>query len=125
MNKEKQRIKIAEACGWTILEPEIHPTITYMWGYPFGIICGPRSIVPDYLNDLNAMHEAEKACLTTIPLVTCYGIRLVNTLHREHKKNPRIQDTSWRIPVVGNCGWFATAAQRAEAFLKTLNLWEE
>lgn len=27
--------------------------------------------------------------------------------------------------VVGNCGWFATAAQRAEAFLRTLDLWED
>lgn len=85
---------------------------------------GPTEVA-DYLNDLNAMHEAEKACLTTIPLVTDYGIRLVNALHREHKKNPRIQDTSWRIPVVGNCGWFATAAQRAEAFLRTLSLWRD
>lgn len=118
MTPEQQRIKIAESCGWlkiTKLDSDLHG-----WQEQ-----GPLEPLPDYLNDLNAMHEAEKACLTTIPLVTDYGIRLVNALHREHKKNPRIQDTSWRIPVVGNCGWFATAAQRAEAFLRTLNLWEE
>lgn len=122
MNKEKQRIKIAEACGWRLFS-----SFKNLWAPPRHVVeydCDAYPL-PDYLNDLNAMHEAEKACLTTIPLVTDYGIRLVNALHREHKKNPRIQDTSWRIPVVGNCGWFATAAQRAEAFLKTSNLWEE
>ena len=117
MNTPKQQqIAIAEACGW--VHHNMRPSETERhqkkWRY--------LSDLPDYLNDLNAMHEAEKACLTTIPLVTDYGIRLVNALHREHKKNPRIQDTSWRIPVVGNCGWFATAAQRAEAFIRTLNL---
>lgn len=125
MTPKQQQIKIAEACGWTHVEKEEGGAI---YGCPktkpMFDSCRLFAI-PNYLNDLNAMHEAEKACLTTIPLVTDYGIRLVNALHREHKKNPRIQDTSWRIPVVGNCGWFATAAQRAEAFLKTLNLWEE
>lgn len=115
MKPEQQRIAIAKACGWTDTE------IINKGGK---IMYGPTEVA-DYLNDLNAMHEAEKACLTTIPLVTDYGIRLVNALHREHKKNPRIQDTSWRIPVVGNCGWFATAAQRAEAFLRTLSLWRD
>lgn len=134
MNKEKQRIKIAETCGWKEIRAEVdwlpkELTGIFTWSHPTDAekikYFINRKPIPDYLNDLNAMHEAEKACLTTIPLVTDYGIRLVNALHREHKKNPRIQDTSWRIPVVGNCGWFATAAQRADAFCETLNLWEK
>jgi hypothetical protein len=57
----------------------------------------------DYLHDLNAMHEAE----TFIP----NGKEQVyfETLH----------------DVSGNLTFYrSTAAQRAEAFLKTLNLWK-
>ena len=58
--------------------------------------------VPDYCKDLNAMHKAEK--------------RLNNKdLWEKYKSTLLIWITE---PVC------ATAAQRAEAFLKTLNLWE-
>lgn len=69
---------------------------------------------PDYLNDLNAMHEAEKNL----------------------KSKQKVDYWNWLDKFVGNpptdniyLVWgdatFATAAQRAEAFLRTLNLWEE
>jgi len=54
--------------------------------------------VPDYLNDLNAMHEAEKF------VKNVWG-KYVKTLN------------SFTDPAC------ATAAQRAEAFLRTLNLY--
>ena len=56
----------------------------------------PYLNMPDYLNDLNAMHEAEKV----------------------------LNDHQWDdyICQLGHA-MGATAAQRAEAFLKTLNLW--
>lgn len=54
---------------------------------------------PDYLNDLNAMHEAEKT-MTGLQR-DAYFDRLV-----------------WFGPPL-----FATAAQRAEAFGRTLGLW--
>lgn len=51
MNPDEQRIAIAEACGWkpkiiwcSAQIPESHPPI--------------YSDLPDYLNDLNAAHEA-------------------------------------------------------------------
>jgi hypothetical protein len=106
MNKEQQQIKIAEACGWTILEPEIHPTITYMWGYPSGVICGPQSIVPEYTDDLNAMHQAEK--IFKLGMRNRYDAELGLIAERDY------------------CFiWETSAAQRAEAFLRTLDLWEE
>lgn len=43
MTPEAQRIAIAEACGWQLLGG--------MWHHPIG------GFIPDYLNDLNAMHE--------------------------------------------------------------------
>ena len=115
MSDKEINIAIAKARGWTDTDI-VNQGGKLMYG---------QTEVPDFCNDLNAMHEVEKTCLTTIPLVTDYGIRLVNILHGEHKKNPRIEDTSWRIPVVGNCGWFATARQRAEAFLRTVGKWKE
>jgi hypothetical protein len=62
---------------------------------------------PDYLNDLNAMHEAEKVL-------------------NGHEQN----DYCFTIMDIQKSGGgfrrlHATAAQRAEAFLRTLNLWKD
>jgi hypothetical protein len=60
MNPEAQRIAIAEACGmkWTLSDDG-------WWDGPSGNegISYERMLdrLPDYLNDLNAMHEVEKA----------------------------------------------------------------
>jgi len=66
MTSEKQRIAIAEACGWKwIRSPE---QVAFTAGFtmpdkwvidPHGTLQFPHN-APDYLNDLNAMHEAEK-----------------------------------------------------------------
>lgn len=66
--------------------------------------------LPDYLNDFNAMHEAE-AHLTEEQHYA-YASALARVCHdNEHN----------------NRTWYhlATAAQRAEAFLRTLNLWKD
>jgi nanoRNase/pAp phosphatase (c-di-AMP/oligoRNAs hydrolase) len=63
-------------------------------------------LLPDYLNDLNAMHEAEKV-LTREQLDT-YLYELHELIGHNHIERYAVT---------------ATAAQRAEAFLKTLNLW--
>ena len=65
--------------------------------------------IPDYLNDLNAMHSAEKS---------------LGEIERE-----RYTDNICGITPCNYDGWFscahATAAQRAEAFLKTIGKWED
>jgi hypothetical protein len=97
MTPEKQRVAIAEACGWKwerLWTGELH-------GKPVGEQ-GPFRELPDYLNDLNAMHEAEES------------------LHG----NQYVEYTNLLIEIEGSLfGIRATAAERAEAFLKTLNLW--
>lgn len=100
MRPEEQRISIAKACGWTKFTPD---TIQYtarradgLWG-----------MIPDYLNDLNAMHEAE-TILTDDQWVT-----YIAKLHDDVVIYPTRRAVT------------ATAAQRAEALLKTLNLWTE
>ncbi len=103
MNPEAQRIAIAEACGWTRFTPG---TIQYTAQRSDG----KWDLIPDYLNDLNAMHEAVKSlpqnmmpryfsCLCSV--VSC-GIAIYGYSQATE----------------------ATAAQRAEAFLRTLNLWK-
>lgn len=66
MKPEAQRIAIAEACGWTNLRQERHRELIV--GVPDHFLAGepPEGVImlyptspPDYLGDLNAMHEAE------------------------------------------------------------------
>ena len=107
MNTEQQRIAIAEACGWQFIPEYCHgkdqpPEFTTVT--PDGRhLCG---YYPDYLNDLNAMHEAEKT-LDYNQMNRYQNIELSRFVHT---------GTTWICS--------ATAAQRAEAFLKTLNLWK-
>lgn len=95
MTEQQQRIAIAEACGWESSAPD--------WG-------GERHNCPDYLNDLNAMHEAEK--VLTRPQFEDYICELSFLTSNNKTSSPY----KWTV--------VATAAQRAEAFLKTLNLWQ-
>lgn len=53
MTPEKQRIAIAEVCGWKWTEDGWHDTVRKR---AVKMIAGHN--LPDYLNDLNAMHEA-------------------------------------------------------------------
>lgn len=111
MNPEQQRIKIAEACGWTniSLMPYGSGSGAYLVpkGYKNGI--GP-TIVPHYLKDLNAMHEAEKV------------------LTEQQAKEYRWKLQQGFLPstqMAQELLCHATAAERAEAFLRTLNLWTD
>lgn len=128
MNDEQQKIAIAEACGYVwyripnnrfgdcifrcLFLPALHEYEgqSECWlvradgsekmcnmGY-----MASEGRIPDYLNDLNAMHEAEK--LLTIEQQTIY-----------------LQLLSRQMFFVCH----ATSRQRAEAFLKTLNLWKD
>lgn len=112
MNKDNQRIAIAEACGWY----EIHYYGTENNGPESDInplrLVGKRSkqgvgswavicSVPDYPTDLNAMHEAEKM--------------LTADQWYEYDRLMPLRDPQ---------KMHATAAQRAEAFLKAIEKWQ-
>jgi hypothetical protein len=109
MNKEKQRIAIAEACG--IVGPfdnrwikEYEEEGGDVYGFT-GFEKGELVFIPDYLTDLNAMHEAENV-LMHADLIFEYGMHITTDHHYEHLLR-------------------ATAAERAEAFLRTIGKWEE
>ena len=109
MKPEQQRIAIAEACGIT----DCHRVIELWRPAPNnvrleGIMGGNKVTVPDYLNDLNAMYEAEK--VLRADQLADYFDRLCH----------QVIDGSL---APAGCVWHATAAQRAEAFLRTLSLW--
>jgi hypothetical protein len=119
MNKEKQRIAIAEACGWKDIKDTNHESvdissrsISYWSGLtgvpPEFIHYENRIRIPGYLSDLNAMHEAEKV-LTRDQLDT-YLFELHEIIGHNHIERYAVT---------------ATAAQRAEAFLKTIGKWWE
>ena len=113
MSPQSQRIAIAEACGWI----ECHPATKTPHGFfeAYGrkkLPCGSRKDgrLPDYLNDLNAMHEAEKRLFDTHQSmgVSVYYHLLIDLC----KKNPALAVQ-------------APANIRAEAFLRTLGKWKE
>lgn len=112
MKPEQQRIAIAEACGWFAREDkdgfwravdasgdmtdELWMSESNVWS----------AGIPNYLNDLNAMHEAEKT--------------LTDKAHEEFRLNLyEVLGDDSRLIVS------STAAQRAEAFLLTIGKWEE
>ena len=97
MTPEQQRIAIAKACGWV-------ESPYGKWSNDGLILRDPLN-PPDYLNDLNAMHDAEKILSPTSEI-------------EWHNQLQNVCGCSWRVMIR------ATAAQRAEAFLKTLNLWK-
>lgn len=119
MTPEAQRIAIAEACGWRFENygPTTNPTLYWRAFNPAGELVQKdftgddwRSVyVPNYHQDLNAMHEAEKVIVENPVLLAEYKNRL-------YAPEPR---------GCGGLAIHATAAQRAEAFLRTLNLYTD
>ena len=108
--EERKRIAIAKACGWK--EYDHYPTGLFgrserKWQSPAKGCIGQIDAPPDYLNDLNAMHEAEKVLLKVIyPSDTDVII------------GDRMHDYAEHVGYAIH----ATAAQKADAFIKVLNL---
>lgn len=100
MTPEQQRIAIAQACGWTGFNPDNIPDCLQ---YTAQAPSGKWGLIPDYLNDLNAMHEAEK----------------VLDSEQWHKYASLIGRHDYKLLL------HATAAHRAEAFLRTIGKWVE
>lgn len=134
MSPDAQRIAIAEACGWFDIKrsegfpPHLigqHPNLQVPEG-----CCLYRRPIPDYLNDLNAMHEAEKVLVGWLGPYGCERLtpdayhHYELMLYRVFRKMPKDAYVHWS-DLGGERGLLcSTAAQRAEAFLKTLNLWK-
>lgn len=105
MSPEAQRIAIAEACGWRLLtKPQQFGNVFLGAGCWWQDDQQRGGSCPDYLSDLNAMREAEEALAV-------------------QQQNIMLRITIDHIGV--DRAMFATAAQRAEAFLRTIGKWED
>lgn len=111
MTEQEQRIAIMEELGWSQIEDRsealMMPKGTCLVGYPAkGAILGKKQELPDPLHDLNVMAEVE------------------NTLSRADLQH--VIYVKYLFRLCGNleaCA-FATASQRAEAFLRTIGKWK-
>lgn len=109
MTDTEINIAIAEACGWALVKDD--PDFYEYWEHPkdgrkIGVAAN-SSPFPDYCNDLNAIHEAEKV-LNDVSYDS-YWSNLVFVC---------IQSNMERLNS-------ATARQRAEAFLRTIGKWKD
>ena len=103
MNTDEKRIRIAIACGWSGFNPDNIPNcIQYTAKGP----SGKWGLIPDYLNDLNAMNNAEKILFGNDKWMERYGREIHMRAYLHDMPNFHLQ-----------------ADERAEAFGKTLNLW--
>lgn len=115
MTDQEMRVAIAEACGWKFSDRALR--------WPDGSICASDEdpsttietfsyLLPDYLSDLNAMHEAVRS--QNNAFTVRYAIHLEHIVERDrstHGEDDRI---------VHCLTSEATAKQRAEAMCRTL-----
>jgi len=111
MTNEQINIAIAKACGWNP-PPEGMGNMTHGGSKFMSSEEWRKAHIPNYCNDLNAMHEAEKILTGKQRIIYADQLCIIWTGRDDRA-----------IPI-----WFwiteATARQRAEAFLKTLGKWE-
>lgn len=140
MTETDQQIAIAEACGmkicWPHKDKQVTEQVTIPDSYPYRTVTRHYFVcqkckrirgglvtdtlpdtVPDYLHDLNAMHGVEEAAIE--PHLICeYSHHLRRVVEKEWERLGKrvfeFSDLDWQYAVA-----HATAAQRAEAFLRT------
>ena len=114
MKPEQQRIAIAIASGWRFDKSRERQKAGYLVLPGDGLnvtvwrdgTFGSERHLPDYLNDLNAMHAAEARL--SDEQWEAYLFELNELIGHNHRVQFAVS---------------ATAGQRAEAFLRTLGLW--
>jgi hypothetical protein len=115
MNEEQQRITIAQACGWELKSNGLSPmwswqneSLTHRIKWVAHKEMASQGVLPDYLNDLNAMHEAEK---------------MLRKPMKGSDTDTIIGDRMHKYAELIGYAFDSTAAQRAEAFLRTIDKW--
>lgn len=119
MTPEEQRIAIARELDFYLIEPDEGGAYSLRHGrettmYPWHATEAEAwEDSPDFLNDLNAIHEVEKS----FPAV--FRDELANALPPICERDYILEKHWSRWPQ------FAGASQRAEAFLRTLGKWKD
>ena len=110
MSPEQKRIAIAMSLGWDEESARrgFETTVREQDGYTYSQI---STKLPDYLHDLNAIHEAVKTLPQNLkPRYFAYLCTVASGVISLHGYSGATE---------------ATAAQRCEAFLKTIDRWKE
>lgn len=114
MTPEQINRAIAEHLGWTWTKHDNGTTLRRPDGTVVNHNYAEEWRLPNYVADLNAMHEAEKLCLLDDEQQLTFVQLLLPP--------PFCDKPSWRgIVMVSQ----VTAAQRAEAFLRTVGKWKD
>lgn len=137
MNKQKQNVAIALACGWkrgTIQrewgKPDKIVNESWAWTPPQGWLGSDSKFAKAYLNDresgiltppdycdsLEAMHEAENILGPSERF--SFSAILIRILGVADETKAQVELSDFDL-------LHANSTQRAEAFLKSLNLWED
>jgi hypothetical protein len=136
MNHDQQRIALAALDGWRILRSIAkhnwileHRGITkeiFLWGRSEGepTLLNRINDLPNYLNDLNAIHEVESKIFllneTDAALLPYQWASICQKYVSELSIITRSPGGG-----IGFSCFTASAAQRAEAILRTMDLWRE
>ena len=100
MTDEQINAVIALECGWT------NVSVAHRSGKAPGADYVGSEFISNYCHDLNAIHEAERML--------------------QNQFTPMIEETYWRnLQLIKPHPIYATARQKAEAFLRALGKWEE
>lgn len=128
MTPEAQQKAIAEACGYYLISdvdsdcvalrgPDIN--LRGPWERSHNADIAWKEGAPDYLNDLNAMHEAEIAQADAFH--SKYGAILFKIIFG-YAPNPSMLYLTHEL---ANRLYSATSRQRAEAFVRTIGQWDD
>ena len=134
MTEQEQRIALAEFEGWTKGKRKEHSFSNpskelefESWIHPNGY---PERRLPDYLHDLNAVHEVEKKFLDAASLTETSTY--LDNLYRANGLNPYVWRNAYgsgdadRTPPVEMALIVSSdASKRCEAILKTLGKWKD
>jgi len=119
MSPEQQRIAIAKACGWTNVAPLIVKNVKHEGDDITVGISSDDGWIPDYLNDRNAMLEANQMLIDK-GLMWQFANQIIGIICRA--KGLSLQTLEQQDYLVFLAS--STAELEAEAFLRTLDLWK-
>lgn len=113
------RIAIAEACGWLVTQADFKsyslrsPEGKEWHSFDYPEIAWTANVIPNYPNDLNAMHEAIRSLdrFQQRDLVACLRSKLMT------EKGDDVDDALALL--------LATPAQLSEQFVRTIGKWNE
>jgi hypothetical protein len=122
MTPDQQQRAIEKVCGWIIANPE-NDRADYRHWTPPNCVAKPNHTYgdrpPNYIGDLNACHEMEQVLTYEQKEQFVFWMNHIHPSADIHHS-----DDQWDFRLEVFSLVHSPASQRAEAFLRTLGLWE-